>query len=91
VGPGILYPVDKDIVRDVEYILVKGKYNFKALTPAARQVMGEAIGGPWKMAADVFFMHVLPEKLDSVRQRLQDAGLRTEDEEKFNVSDVTDF
>lgn len=65
-------------MRDVEYLLTPKGYNFKALTERAKECMGKAIGGPWKMAADVFFMHVPIEKFDSIVAKLRQMGLQTE-------------
>lgn len=65
-------------MRDVEYLEVKGHFNFKALTERAKEKMGREIGGPWHMAADVFFMHVPAEKFEATVKRLQGMGLQTE-------------
>lgn len=78
------------MARDVEWLQHKGRFNFKALTDKARQAMGEEIGGPWKMAADVFFYGVAPDDFDKTIKRLRAMGLST-DKEKFDLATVTDF
>lgn len=80
----------KQIMRDVEWLEIKGKFNFKALTDKARAAMGAEIGGPWQMAADVFFYGVAPDKFDSTIKRLQLMGLNTDEEPKEQI-DVTQF
>lgn len=79
--------------RDVEWISHKGRFNFKALTDKARQVMGAEMGGPWQMAADVFFYGVTADKFEQVIGRLKANGLNTDEEpkEKFDVTKFTDF
>jgi len=77
-------------VRDIEHHLHKGKYNIKALTDRARTVMGKELGGPWQMAADVFFMGVAPEKLDKVLGRLRELGLQIEADD-VDVAQFTDW
>lgn len=77
-------------MRDVEYLEVKGHFNFKALTERAKEAMGREIGGPWKMAADVFFMHVPADKFESIVRRLNSMGLQTEPDAP-NVVDVRQF
>jgi hypothetical protein len=82
------------LMRDIEYIEHKGRFNIKAITPLAREVMGKdmRVGDTWKMAADVFFMHVQPDKLRATLDRLEALGLKTEDEkESFDVESVTTF
>lgn len=80
-------------MRDVEYLEVKGHFNFKALTERAKEAMGKKIGGPWQMAAEVFFMHVPPEKFDSVVAGLHAQGLQTEPDAPgvVDVREFTDF
>lgn len=81
------------MARDVEWLKVKGKFNFKALTDKARAAMGAEMGGPWKLAADVFFCGVHPDKFDATIQRLQAMGLRTDEESLSDqqISQFTDF
>lgn len=81
------------MARDVEWIAHKGRFNFKALTDKAREVMGKDMGGPWQMAADVFFYGVTPEKFEQVIGRLRANGLNCDPEpkEQFDVSKFTDF
>lgn len=76
--------------RDVEYLQVKGHYNFKALTERAKECMGKEIGGPWRMAADVFFMHVPADKFDGMIKRLRGMGLQTEPDQ-VGVVDTRQF
>jgi hypothetical protein len=80
-------------MRDVEYLAVKGHYNFKALTERAKEKMGAEIGGPWRLAAEVFFMHVPADKFESTVTRLNGMGLQTEPDQ-IGVVDIrcfTDF
>lgn len=77
-------------MRDVEYLRIKDHFNFKALTERAKAAMGREIGGPWKMAADVFFMHVPADKFESTVKRLNGMGLQTEPD-ALNVVDIRQF
>jgi len=52
--------------------------------------MGAEIGGPWRLAADVFFMHVPADKFESTITRLHGMGLQTEPDAP-NVVDVRKF
>lgn len=83
----------RSMARDVEWLQYKGRFNFKALTDKARKVMGEDMGGPWQIAADVFFYGVTPDAFDKTIKRLRAMGLSTEDEpkEQQNVTQFTDF
>jgi len=83
----------QESMRDVEYLEVKGHFNFKALTDTARAKMGAEIGGPWKLAAEVFFMHVPKEKFDATIQRLRLMGLQTEPDQVgvIDTRQFTDF
>lgn len=76
--------------RDVEWLQHKGKFNFKALTDKARAAMGGEIGGPWKLAADVFFYGVAPDDFDKTIKRLRAMGLSTDVEPQVPV-DITQF
>ena len=79
-------------MRDVEWLQHKGRFNFKALTNKARKAMGGDMGGPWQMAADVFFYGVTPDKFDQTIKRLRAMGLQTDpDQENFDASVYTDF
>lgn len=77
-------------MRDVEWVKHKGKFNFKALTPKAREAMGSDMGGPWKMASDVFFYGVLPDRFDAVLHKLKMMGLQT-DAEEIDIKALTEF
>jgi len=80
-------------MRDVEYLEIKGHFNFKALTDLARAKMGAEIGGPWRLAAAVFFMHVPADKFESTIGRLHGMGLQTEPDapDVIDVRQFTDF
>lgn len=80
-------------MRDVEYALHKGRYNLKALTPRAMEIMGRDIGGPWRMAAEIFFMKVEEDCLASTLAMLRSKGLQTEPDppQAVDVSHLTDF
>lgn len=75
-------------MQDVEALFHKGTWRLKAITEKARVEMGQQIGGPWQMAAEVFMANITPDKLDVVLSRLRDAGLQTEPD---NISSLTDF
>lgn len=79
-------------MRDVEWIQHKGRFNFKALTDKAREAMGKDMGGPWQMAADVFFYGVTPDALDGMIKKLRAMGLNTDEEKvQHDISKFTDF
>lgn len=80
-------------MRDVEWVAHKGKFNFKALTPRAREVMGSEVGGPWQMAAEVFFYGVAPDRLEATIARLKAAGLKTDEDnlDEQQLRALTDF
>ncbi len=79
-------------MRDVEWVESKGKFNFKALTPKAMEAMGTDMNGPWRMAAEVFWMGVTPEDFVATLDKLQAMGLQTsKDIEHVEISKFTDF
>jgi hypothetical protein len=80
-------------MRDVDYALHKGRYNLKALTPKAMEVMGADMGGPWQMASEIFYMKVSEDSLASTLAQLRSKGLQTEPDppEVVDVSKFTDF
>lgn len=79
------------VPRDVEWLQHKGRFNFVALTPKAREIMGLEIGGPWQMASAIFFYGVTPDKFDQTIKRLRAMGLNTDEEKADDTSNFTDF
>jgi hypothetical protein len=64
--------------RDVEYLLHKGTYRLKALTPLAKQVflrLLEVPAGEWVSDA---FLCTTQERFPALIERLHKAGLTTE-------------
>lgn len=60
---------------DVAFHQTPQGWSFKALTPKAREAMGSAMGGPWRLAVEVFWQAVPPEKFASTVERLTSMGL----------------
>lgn len=81
-------------MRDVEYLQHKGRFNFKALTDKARELMGkDLIGDCWTMSRDVFYMGVTPDALDGMLKKLRAMGLQTESDKEIehDTGYLTDF
>ena len=62
---------------DVTYHQTKQGWVFKAMTAKAKEAMGTDMGGPWRMAADVFWQGVPPERFEATIAKLQGLGLDT--------------
>jgi len=64
---------------DVAYARNRQGYAFKALTDKARRAMGEFLGGPWQIAAEVYWSEVSDDRLEGTIARLRSMGLRVEE------------
>jgi len=60
---------------DVAYARNRQGWSFKALNDKAKKAMGEDMGGPWQMAADVFWSAVSDDRFNSTVARLRSFGL----------------
>lgn len=68
------------MAKDVEKLLHRGTWRFKALTAKAREAMGADLGGPWQMAADVFWQGVDESRYPAIIDKLRGMGLQLDDD-----------
>jgi len=64
---------------DVAYARNRQGYVFKALTDKAKRAMGEFLGGPWQIAAGVYWSEVSDDRLEGAISRLRSMNLRVEE------------